>query len=147
VLSVLLSSAEVSAQEPVVPGVEPEYRQEAALFLGATHADDETAFTIGLDYEFDASRWVGVGAILDMERGEVKETLFGPAMLVYPLESVTVTLAPLVSHQSDEDEFTFRVGVTYKVAFGRFFLGPQYNLDLTHDETAHDFGVNLGVSF
>lgn len=151
-LVVLTSSAVARAQEAGEASKagepeEAERKNEVALFLGVTHVDQENAFTFGFDYERPVSRWIGVGGIVDFERGEIEETLFGPALLVYPGGSLVLTFAPLVSHREAENEFAFRFGFTYKFEIGRFFLGPQYNLDILADETAHDFGVSTGVSF
>ena len=58
----------------------PESKSDISLFLGATSGSEDTAFTIGVDYQYRISNVFGVGALLDFAGGDFKSTLVAPAL-------------------------------------------------------------------
>jgi hypothetical protein len=127
------------------------HRHHIAGFFGGTHAEHETAFTVGADYTYQFSRWVGLGALIDYAGGHLGERIVAGLVVIYPVRSLAVTLAAgqdhRVEHGDVDNAFVVRVGATYLFDAGRFSIGPTYYLDTTNGETLHVFGITIGTGF
>ena len=127
------------------------HRHHIAGFLGGTHAEHETAWTIGADYEYRLSRWVGVGGLIDYAGGHLKERIVAGMVIVNPIRALSVLVAAgqdhRIEHGHDENSFVVRVGGVYYFEAGRFGIGPSYFLDTTNGETLHVFGVVIATGF
>ena len=127
------------------------HRHHIAGFLGGTYAEHKTAFTIGADYEFRISKWVGVGALIDYAGGHLKERIVAATVVVHPTNHMSVVIGAGQDHRTEhghtENTFVVRVGATYFFEAGRLSIGPQYFLDTTAGETLHVFGITIGTGF
>lgn len=127
------------------------HRHHIAAFFGGTHAEHETAWTIGADYEYRLSKWVGVGALIDYAGGPLEERIVAGMVVVHPITSLAVGVAAgqdhRVEHGHGENSFVVRVGATYYFEVGRFGIGPSYFLDTTNGETLHVFGITIATGF
>ncbi len=127
------------------------HRHHIAGFLGGTHVEHETAFTVGADYEYRLSNWVGVGALIDYAGGHLDERIVAGMVIVHPIRPLAVLLAAgqdhRVEHGHGENSFVVRVGAVYYFEAGRFSIGPSYFLDTTNGETLHVFGITIATGF
>ena len=127
------------------------HRHHIAGILGGTHAEHETAFTVGADYEYRLSKWVGVGALIDYAGGHLGERVVAGMVIVHPIRPLSVLLAAgqdhRVEHEHAENSFVVRVGAVYYFEVGRFGIGPSYFLDTTNGETLHVFGITIASGF
>jgi hypothetical protein len=64
------------------PGQEPESRNEVAFFMGVTDDDQETAFSLGLDYECRLKRRLGVGGLVDWASGDLRSGVLGVPVFI-----------------------------------------------------------------
>ncbi len=87
----------------------PEDKSDISLFLGASSSSNETAFTIGMDYQYRISRVFGVGVILDYAGGDIRSTLVAPSLFMH-LKKLSFTLAPGAEFSGDETVMVLRVG-------------------------------------
>ena len=124
-----------------------ERRQHVALFLGGTHADDEDAFTVGLDYEYLFHEMFGVGGLIDDAGGDLGTTLIAPALFVHPFGGFAIVLAPGIEF-NDDDNFAFRLGFSYEFEFNeRFTVAPEINFDFVDGEVDEVYGLAFGIKF
>jgi hypothetical protein len=119
--------------------------------LGGTHVEDETAFTVGVDYEYRLSNWVGVGGLIDYAGGHLEERIVAAMVIVHPTPPLAVLRAAgqdhRVEHGHTENTFVVRIGAVYYFEAGRFGIGPSYFIDSTNGETLHVFGIVIATGF
>ncbi len=118
---------------------------------------DETAFTLGIDYEYRLNRLVGVGLVLEQAFGDVDATSLlavadlhiwkGLALQIGPgLEFIDETT--LSGERENETNFIFRLGTLYEFEFDeKYTLSPQVHYDASSGEDALVFGLALGIAF
>ncbi len=123
----------------------PEGKSDISLFLGASSNSDETAFTIGADYQYRISRVFGVGAILDYAGGDIKSTLVAPAVFLH-VKDLSFTLAPGAEFSDDETTMVLRVGAQYEFELSRFSISPSifYDTERGGDPT-WVYGLSFGI--
>jgi len=113
----------------------PEGISEISLFLGASSNSNETAFTIGVDYQYRISNVFGVGAILDHATGDLKSTLVAPALFLH-VKNLSFTVAPGAEFSEDETTMVLRVGAEYEFELSRFAIIPGVFYDTERNEEA-----------
>ena len=147
VLSLALASS-VCAQEHPAP-IFVDQPHHFSVFLGSSDNDHGTAFTLGLDYEYRATEFLGLGGIVEHAFEEIDATT---ALLVADLHlthQFIVQTGPGVEflHEEDEAEFVYRVGVLYEWEFGGTTVSPQLHYDWAEEEQTVLFGLAFGLCF
>jgi hypothetical protein len=148
---------------------EEHHKNALGVFLGGTHAEDETQGTIGLEYERHLAKRVGLILAFEYAGGDFREYILGAGVAVNPVGGLIFTVGAGLERRPVEEEhgeehgvevasteagggkeslFIFRLGVTYEIELGeRWYLAPQFNLDFVDGETVEVFGVSVGFSF
>jgi hypothetical protein len=152
---------------------EEHHKNALAVFVGGTHAEDQTQGTIGLEYERHLARRVGFVLAFEYAGGEFREYILGAGVAVNPVGGPIFTVGAGLERRPVEEEhgqehgtdpevevasneaaggkeslFLFRLGVTYEIELGeRWYLAPQFNLDFVDGETVEVFGVSVGFGF
>ena len=122
----------------------PEGKSDISLFLGASSSSNETAFTIGIDYQYRISRVFGVGAILDYAGGDFKSTLVAPALFMH-VKKLSFTLAPGAEFSDDETIMVLRVGASYEFELSRFSISPSIFYDTERGgDPIWVYGISFG---
>ncbi|MEO0881293.1 MAG: hypothetical protein AAFY34_01055 [Pseudomonadota bacterium] len=129
-------------------------RQHVSLVLGGTSipSADETAFTIGIDYEYRLNRLIGVGAVVEHAVGDIDATTLLAVADIHIWKGLAIQAGPGVEF-ADEGETTEtfaigRIGALYEVEIEeRFTIAPQVHYDISSGPDAVVFGLALGVAF
>ena len=155
------------------PEAEEHHKNALGVFLGGTHAEDQTQGTIGLEYERHLASRVGLVLAFEYADGDLREYILGAGVAVNPVGGLKFTVGaglerrPVEEEHGEENEgehavevasteggggreslFIFRLGVTYEFELGeRWYLAPQFNLDFVDGETVEVFGVSVGFGF
>jgi len=132
-------------------------------FLGATtHLDDndETAFTLGLEYARQISPRFAVAAYTEVASGSVeRDIIVAVGGVFYPIHGLGLVVAPgvelvdkTVEHHGEtttekETEFLLRFGVAYGFLVAGTSLGPAVFADWARDRWTIVYGVGWTVGF
>jgi hypothetical protein len=153
-LAVLLTAAiPAAAQESSTESGTPEEsvrRNSIGLFMGATlEADEEGAFTIGLDYERRLGAVFGIGVLADKPFGGARSSLLLGGLFWHPVRQVRLDVAPGIEiNQGESEEFVLRLGADYDFEIReRWSIAPNVNLDFVDGRTVWVIGAELGYSF
>ena len=123
----------------------PESKSDISLFLGATSGSEDTAFTIGVDYQYRISNVFGVGAILDHASGDIKSTLVAPALFLH-VKNLSFTVAPGAEFSDDETTMVLRVVAEYEFELSRFSISPAIFYDTERGgDPALVYGLSFGI--
>jgi hypothetical protein len=138
----------LAAEEEHEEHKEPHYhRNHVGLFLGSTHEEDEHKFTIGLDYEYRFSQYVGSGLLGEYVGEADREGVGLVPIFLHPYKGFRFMAAPGIKPARDEDKFIWRLGVAYMFPIGKWTIAPEFNIDFSGGETAEVFGVSFGYGF
>lgn len=127
-----------------------EGRNELGVFLGVTVTEDESGFSVGLDYEYRISRLFGIGAVLEYTGMDFREWLVGIPFYLHPWKELKLLAAPGFELEKDsgEKEFVVRLGGEYGIGLGGGYeIAPALNIDITREDTAFVIGATLSKSF
>lgn len=137
------ASAVAAAEEPET---EEYSRHGVALFAGVTDDDQETAFSLGLDYEYKLNRRLGIGGLLDIAFGDLRAGVLGVPIFVHPTEQLKLLGAPGFERREGENNFLVRLGGSYVFEVGRVGLAPAFFVDFV-DEEEVDVVYIFGLAF
>lgn len=141
-----LFAAPAAAQEAAPEG-KPHH---LSVVIGGTHIphEDETAFTLGVDYEYRLSKAVGLGFVAEHAFGEIDSTTLLAVADFHLTEGLAIQTGPGVEFVDDETFFVARLGILYEFEIGEAFtLAPQVHYDLSSGEDAIVFGIAIGRLF
>ncbi len=139
------------------------------IFVGATSnvKANHTDLTVGLDYEYRANQYLGVGLIGDYIMGEHTETLIMAGVFYHPTNSLKLYLANGFtiakeseeaegdSHSSSEEKaeektvsnHVLRLGMGYGFHIGSFSVTPTVAWDLITGNSSFAYGITFGIGF
>jgi hypothetical protein len=139
--------------------LESEKQNVLSMILAGTSDADESAFTIGLDFEHRIHRYLGVGAVIEYATDDIDAvTLLGVADL-HLWRGLAIQTGPGVEFVGEEEEengrtttnnrreFVYRVGVVYEFDVGKFLVMPQVHYDYSTGADAVIYGLAFGFGF
>ena len=127
------------------PDQEPESRNELALFMGVTDDDQETAFSLGLDYEYRLNRRLGVGGLVDWASGDLRSGVLGVPVFFHPSERWKLFAAPGFERRESDNNFLVRLGAGYSFDVGPVDLEPSFMVDFVDEDEVSEVFI-LGVA-
>lgn len=163
----LLSTALIHAQDGLP------FDHKVGLTLSAvngTAAGGETAFGIGVEYEYFINSSpvnVAPGFFFDASLFDNTELLFGIPVAIYPYEGIKVWMAPsfayisgwedtrqygpdgyLIMEPHEQDfKFFMRYGAGYQFVFQNYAVTPEIYGDVISSKLNVVFGVNFAITF
>lgn len=149
----LAASARADDHPFVIESPDGFERHHAGIFLGGAtrfddRAEDETDLAIGVEYEFRMNRAFGVGGIIEgIPTSGVRDLVLATPLTWHPAEGFKLSVAPGLEFHADDTDFLIRFGVGYDFRVGRFTIGPDLSLDLTHHSRTLVYGVLAGIEF
>jgi hypothetical protein len=129
---------------------EHDWREEphhASILLSGTIEEHESAPSIGLDYEYRVSRFLGLGAIVDRAFGEIDSTTVLAVADLHITNQFIVQTGPGAEFLGSEEKPVYRIGVLYEFERSGFTVSPQVHYDWTSGEDALIVGLAFGVGF
>lgn len=124
-----------------------------SVIVGGTHMSGEgTAETIGIDYEYRISDYLGLGAVFEHAAGDINANTTLAVADLHPFHNPFIIQLGLgVEARNGEEEgdvFVGRAGMLYEFEYGRFTVSPQLHWDYHHDHhNAIVAGFAFGVAF
>jgi hypothetical protein len=123
------------------------HRNHVGLFLGNTHEEHEDDFTVGLDYEYRFSQYIGIGVLLEFVGEPFREGVGLVPLFIHPYKGFRFIAGAGVKPKKDEEKFLWRLGVGYRFPIGNWTIAPEFNVDFSEGETAEVYGVSFGYGF
>jgi len=109
--------------------------------------EDESAFTVGGDYEYRVSRLLGVGLILEHAFDPIDATTFLGVFDIHVWRGFALQTGGGVEWTSDGSNAVGRIGGLYEFELERgFTIAPQVHYDFSKEDTLV-FGVGFGRAF
>lgn len=124
-----------------------EGRQHLSVFTGLTSEDNESAATIGLDYEYRVDQHLGLGAVVEQATEDVDATTILAVADLHITNYWVVQTGPGIEFLEHEDEFVYRIGTLYEWEYEGYTISPQVHYDMTGNENALIVGFAVGVGF
>ena len=119
------------------------------IFVGYTHAQDETEFTYGIEYEYKFDKMWGIGAVYEKtdnaHHGDGVDVALASVYL-HPWKNLRLGLGfgkEKIGGDHPHSEDLYRVSASYEFHVGDFGVAPTFAVDFIDDEEA----LVLGVAF
>ena len=135
----------VAAQE-----AQTERRHHLSAVIGGTHIphEDETAFTLGIDYEYRLNKVLGLGFVAEHAFGPINSTTLLAVADIHVMGGLAIQTGPGVEFVNDESFFVTRLGALYELEVGEnFTIAPQLHYDFSSHENAIVFAIAVGKAF
>ncbi len=129
---------------------EHDWREEPhhlSLLVASTVEENESAPSVGLDYEYRTSQFLGLGTVVERAFEEIDATTILAVADLHLTNQFIVQTGPGVEFVDGEEEFAFRIGVLYEFERGGYTISPQLHYDWTSGENAVVLGVAWGFGF
>lgn len=141
--SLVFSSFAVASDKHHFPGI----------FLGATHADSNTEFTYGLEYEYKFNQNFGAGLVYEKtdeaHHGDGTEVKLA-SVYYHPIQHVRLGAGfgeeKVKGHHSHTEDL-YRLSASYEIAVGEFEIAPTIAFDFIDGDTATILGVGIVRAF
>ena len=133
-------------------------RHHISLLTGGTTVfrGDETASTVGIDYEYRINELVGIGFVGEQAFGDVDAITILAVADIHIWRGLALQIGPGFEFLEEETDFgarqnatnfVARFGALYEFEFkGGYTVSPQIHYDATKED-ALVFGVSLGLAF
>ncbi len=118
-----------------------------SVFVGGSHVEDLTEFTIGLDYEYRINYFLGVGSVIEYATENINATSLLFVADLHIWRGFAIQAGPGVEFRNGESAAVGRIGGLYEFEFSDYTLSPQVHVDITDQENTLVFGLAFGVSF
>lgn len=120
-----------------------------SVFNGATELveGDHTAFTLGIDYEYRVTNFLGLGIVLERAFGSIDSTTVLGVADLHLWKGLIAQVGPGFEVVDDDTHAALRLGVLYELELeGGFTVSPQFHYDFSHED-ALVFGLAIGRAF
>ncbi len=124
-------------------------RHHLSLVTAGTNIpeENETAFTIGLDYEYRANRLLGFGFVAEHAFEAVDATTVLAVADIHLWRGLAIQVGPGIEILDGDVVAAGRIGALYEIEIGEHFtLSPQVHYDIS-EEDGIVFGVSIGRNF
>ena len=122
-------------------------RHTLAVFLGDTYDDGDHGFTLGLDYEYRLSRWVGLGGMVDLPAISRHPCVVGIPVFLHATKRLTFELAAGMERADGGSNALVRVGALYGIPLGPVDLVLSFMVDFVDSDAVYVFGVAFSWDF
>ena len=113
-------------------------RHTLAVFLGDTYDDGDHGFTLGLDYEYRLSKWLGLGGMVDFVGSGDREYVVGIPVFLHATRHL---------RSDGSSNALVRLGAMYGIPLGPVELVPTFALDFVDSDTVYVFGAAFAWNF
>ena len=148
-LTVGIFGVSVAAKAEQAPSHEVHGPHHLSVLAGGTtiSAVDETATTLGIDYEYRVSDFVGLGVVAERAFGRIDSTTLLAVADLHLAKGLVVQTGPGIEFIDGEENFVARIGALYEFELGGgLTFSPQFHYDISKED-AVVFGAAIGLSF
>ncbi|MEM7409096.1 MAG: hypothetical protein AAF430_02540 [Myxococcota bacterium] len=130
-----------------------EHPHHLSLLVAGSDDAEETALTLGVDYEYRLNALLGLGVVAEYAFEEIDAVTVLAVADLHLWRGLIVQTGPGIeivdgpAGGSDDLEIAYRVGVLYELEVGHFTVSPQLHYDFTSGENSFVFGGAVGVGF
>lgn len=149
-LAVLVGFAALPALGEEESGEEGVHKKNHfSVIIGGTSVprDDETVFTLGVDFERELTRRIGVGFVVEHAFGELDATSLFAVTDIHLGRGFVLQAGPGVEFLDDEAFAVGRLGLFYEFEVGEILLAPSLSYDISEIEDSIVFGLSAGIKF
>jgi len=118
-----------------------------SFLVARTIEDDETAPTLGLDYEFRKSEFLGLGAIIERAFDEIDTTTMLGVADLHITNQFIVQTGPGIEFYEGNGKFVYRTGMLYEFELDGYTVSPQVHFDWAAGENAVVLALAFGMGF
>ncbi len=129
-------------------------RHHLSVYLSSASTSDFDAseFNGGGEYEFQFSKYVGIGAQVEGTTGNFRNMVALVPIFIHPWKGLRLTVGGgAILDEDNNSDGLLRVGIGYRFNLtDNITFAPEYNADLpgaNGDNVNHLFGIRLGYSF
>lgn len=156
---VALTAASPGSAEEGEEGEGAERQNVLSVILGGTSDDDENAFTVGLDFEHQIHRFLGIGAVLEYSTDDIDALSLIGVLDFHVWKGLSIQTGPGVEFVGEEEEeegkttsvnrreFLYRIGAVYEFEIGKFLLIPQVHYDYSSGKDSVVYATAIGFKF
>lgn len=127
-----------------------QHRHHVALFTGGTHvfSDNHTAVTYGIDYEYQLTPRIGVGALIERAEGAIDATSLIALVDIHITKRFVVQMGPGIEFEAGEEIAIGRIGAYYEFDLNeKITISPSVGYDISEEHDAIIFGLLIGKKF
>lgn len=118
-----------------------------SILLASTIEEGERAPSVGLDYEYRTSEFLGLGFLVERAFGDFDSTVVLAVADLHLTPQVSIQTGPGIDFIEGEQRTAYRLGVIYEFEREGYTVAPQLHYDWTSGEDALILGLALGVGF
>lgn len=164
-MSFLTSYSQVTPEDNATEQEEHINAYHAGIFTGFTtnNKNNETSFTLGLDYEYRmlmTDYYLGLGLLIEGVFANNKESLIGIPIYFHPVGGLKIYIAPgfifgvepiesatgeTKNNTKSVSNFLFRFGAGYDFHLGMFSISPGVAIDIVRGQTSYVYGLTFGL--
>ncbi len=125
-------------------------RHHISTVIAGSYIDeaDETVFTLGIDYEYRVSEFLGLGAVVEYAFGELDATTVLAVADLHLWRGLALQVGPGIEFVDDETFAIGRIGALYEHELpNEFTISPQLHYDISGGEDTIVFGIAIGRAF
>ena len=136
-------------------------KHHLSVFNGITsnfthHSND---YTIGMDYEYRITQWVGLGLIGEYINTTEGEWVAGIPVFIHFAKELKLNGSPLLINKAEhtenhsthsepkrKTELAFRTGLSYSLHLKKLAIGPVVSFDIGESKSLV-YGINIAIGF
>jgi hypothetical protein len=153
-LSLVPGIAQAESSSEHVPELDADHHSASphhvSILLAGTHIDEgeKTALTAGIDYEYRASKLLGLGFVAEQAFGDIDATTLLAVADIHVKEGFVIQVGPGIEFVHGTQYAVARVGALYEFELGdQYTISPQFHYDATEHKDAIVFGFAIGRHF
>jgi len=118
-----------------------------SIMPSGTFEEEDDAFSIGLDYEYRVSDFLGIGAVAEYAFQDIDATTIFAAADLHLTQQFIMQVGPGFEFVDGRTEPMFRAGLLYEIESRGFTISPQIHYDWNSGKDSLVIGAAFGVAF
>ncbi len=111
------------------------------------NGENETGFTLGLDYEYRLNQLLGLGVVVERAKGSVDATTVLAVADIHLWKGLALQVGPGFERVGGTTFFAGRLGLLYELELpSGFTISPQFHFDRS-EKNSTVVGLAIGKAF
>ncbi len=124
-----------------------EHPHHISVLFSGTFEQDESAPSVGLDYEYRVSEFLGLGGVAERAFGQIDATTLLAVADLHLTRQFIIQTGPGVEFLEGESAAAYRLGVLYEFEGRGYTVSPQLHYDWVSGEDSVVAGIAIGYGF